>query len=344
MTTHRLRPGSRLTRAVLAFLFAFSLARPTWAQEARGTIVGTITDATGAVVPGAKVDVVSKAMGTKVSLTTNESGHYQAAYLIPGQYQVVAQADGFKRFVRDGIEVRVNDRVEVDLTLEIGATEQSVTVSGETPLLNTTSSSLGQVVDGRRVSELPIPHGNPYFLIGLAAGVSFTRDPRLDRPFEPTHIVGYSMDGTRANRSDVTIDGAPSTATANAGEVISSYVPPADLVAEFKVQTATFDASFGSTEGGVTNISLKSGTNALHGNGYYTKMAPSLFANDYFANANRIPRPDFTYNRWGATVGGPVWLGRFTMAATRPSSCGAMKASTNPARATTAPPPFRPPR
>lgn len=310
MTTHCLRPGSRFARAAFAALLLSSLALPSWAQEARGTVVGTISDATGAVVPGAKVDVVSKAMGTKVTLTTNEAGHYQAAYLIPGQYQVVAQADGFKRFVRDGIEVRVNDRVEVNLTLEIGATEQSVTVSGETPLLNTTSSSLGQVVDGRRVSELPIPHGNPYFLIGLAAGVSFTRDPRLDRPFEPTHIVGYAMDGTRANRSDVTIDGAPSTATANAGEVISSYVPPADLVAEFKVQTATFDASFGSTEGGVTNISLKSGTNALHGTGYYTKMAPSLFANDYFANANRIPRPDFTYNRWGATVGGPVWLGR----------------------------------
>ena len=116
---------------------------------------------------------------------------------------------------------------------------------------------LGAVVDGKRVQELPIPHGNPYFLIGLAAGVSFTRDPRLDRPFEPTHIVGYTMDGTRANRSDVTIDGAVATATANAGEVTASYVPPADLVQEFKVQTATFDASFGQTEGGVTNIALK---------------------------------------------------------------------------------------
>ncbi|MBK7930925.1 MAG: carboxypeptidase regulatory-like domain-containing protein [Bryobacterales bacterium] len=306
MTPLRLRHDRRFRSAAAALLLlTFLLVPPALAQEARGTIVGTITDSTGAVIPGAKVDVISKTMGTKVSLTTNESGHYQAAYLIPGEYQVVAQSDGFKRFIRDGIEVRVNDRVEVNLSLEVGGTEQSVTVTGETPLLNTTSSSLGQVVDGRRVSELPIPHGNPYFLIGLASGVSFTRDPRLDRPFEPTHIVGYSMDGTKANRSDVTIDGAPSTATANAGEVISSYVPPADLVAEFKVQTATFDASFGQTEGGVTNISLKSGTNALHGTAYYNKMAPSLFANDYFANANRIPRPEFTYNRWGGVAGGP---------------------------------------
>ncbi|MBN8731333.1 MAG: TonB-dependent receptor [Acidobacteria bacterium] len=309
MTPLRLRHDRRFRSAAAALLLlTFLLVPPAWSQEARGTIVGTITDSTGAVIPSAKVDVISKTMGTKVSLTTNESGHYQAAYLIPGEYQVVAQSDGFKRFVRDGIEVRVNDRVEVNLSLEVGGTEQSVTVTGETPLLNTTSSSLGQVVDGRRVSELPIPHGNPYFLIGLASGVSFTRDPRLDRPFEPTHIVGYSMDGTKANRSDVTIDGAPSTATANAGEVISSYVPPADLVAEFKVQTATFDASFGQTEGGVTNISLKSGTNALHGTAYYNKMAPELFANDYFANANRIARPEFTYDRWGGVAGGPVFI------------------------------------
>ena len=279
-----------------------------WAQEARGTVVGRVIDATGAAVPNAKVEVFNKAMGTKMSLTTNDAGLYQATYLIPGVYQITAEAPGFKKFVRDGVEVRVNDRIEVEISLEVGAAEQSVTVTEQVPLLNTASASMGSVVDGRRVSEMPIPHGNPYFLIGLATGVSFTRDQRLDRPFEPTHIVGYSMDGTRANRSDVTLDGAPSTSTANAGEVISSYVPPADIVAEFKVQTATFDASFGQTEGGVTNISLKSGTNILHGTGYYTKMVPELFANDFFANANRIPRADFSYNRWGGSLCGPVVL------------------------------------
>ena len=90
-------------------------------------------------------------------------------------------------------------------------------------------------------------HGDPYALIGLAAGVSYTGSARLDRPFEPTHIVGYAMDGTRGNRSDLTIDGVPSTATANAGEVIASYVPPPDIVQEFKVQTATFDAALRAT-------------------------------------------------------------------------------------------------
>lgn len=285
------------------------LATAGWTQQdARGTIVGTVTDATGAVVPGAQVDVINKAMGTKVSLKTNDAGLYQAPFLIPGTYQVKVEVAGFKKFLRDDIELRVNDRLEVAIQLEVGTAEQSVTVTGETPLLTTETASLGAVVDGRRVSELPIPHGNPYFLIGLAAGVSFTRDPRLDRPFEPTHIVGYTMDGTRANRSDITIDGAVATATANAGEVISSYVPPADIVQEFKVQTATFDASFGQTEGGVTNISLKSGTNQLHGTAYYTNMTPGLFANDFFANRTGTPRPDFYYHRWGASAGGPIWI------------------------------------
>ena len=136
-------------------------------------------------------------------------------------------------------------------------------MTAETPLLETTNASLGQVVDARRVAELPIPHGDPYALIGLAAGTSFMRSARLDRPFEPTHIVGYAMNGVRSNRSDVTIDGLPSTSTANAGEVTASFVPPQGLVQEFKVQTATFDASLGNTEGGVTNLVLKSGTNKL---------------------------------------------------------------------------------
>jgi hypothetical protein len=276
------------------------------AQESRGAIVGTVSDASGAVIAGANVEILNIEMGTKVSLSTNAVGQYVTTFLIPGTYRISVENSGFKKFVRDGVELRVNDRLTVDVALQIGNADQSVTVAGDTPLLNTESASLGTVIDRRRVAELPLPHGNPMFLIGLASGVSFTRDPRLDRPFEPTHIVGYTMDGTRANRSDITIDGAVATATAGSGEVIASYVPPADTVAEFKVQTATFDASMGNTEGGVTNISMKSGTNEFHGTAYYVNMNPTLFANDFFANANRIARPDFYYHRWGGSAGAPI--------------------------------------
>jgi hypothetical protein len=279
-----------------------------FAQEARGTITGKVRDASKALIPGASVKVTNTAMGTTVSVTTNDAGFFQATYLIPGTYQIVIEATGFKKYIRDGIEVRVNDNLELEIDLEVGTLDQTVTVSGDSPLLETATASIGQVVDSRRVAELPIGHGDPYALIGLAGGVTFTRDQRLDRPFEPTHIVGYTMDGTRANRSDLTIDGASSTATANTGEVISSFVPPQDLVQEFKVQTVTFDASFGNTEGGVTNLSIKSGTNQFHGTAYYAAFTPGTSANDFYSNRARQPIPDFYYHRFGGTVGGPVWI------------------------------------
>ncbi len=259
-------------------------------------------------MPGAAVVVKHVEMGTTVSAHTNQDGLFEVPYLIPGAYEVTVELSGFKKYVRQGLQLRVADRLQLDVTLEVGGMAEEVMVTAATALLETTTASLGTVVDAKRISELPTPHGDPYTLIGLAAGVSYTGSTRLDRPFEPTHIVGYAMDGTRGNRSDLTIDGVPSTATANAGEVIASYVPPPDIVQEFKVQTATFDASFGNTEGGVTNLSIKAGTNAFHGSAYWNKTPANLFANDFFANANGIPLADFTYDRYGGTVGGPVLL------------------------------------
>jgi len=122
-----------------------------------------------------------------------------------------------------------------------------------------------------------IMHGDPYTLIALAPGASFARDPRLDRPFEPTHIVGYSMDGTRANRSDLTIDGVPSTATANAFEVIASYVPPADAISEFKIQTATYSAEFGRAGGGVIRVLVAASSGVIRaGLESLVRASPSL--------------------------------------------------------------------
>ncbi len=298
---------SRVRHLTLGLVLLLAFAGAAGAQEARGTITGTVRDSSKAVIPGASVTITNVAMGTSVPVTTNEVGWFQAAYLIPGTYRVAVELAGFKKYLRE-VEVRINDRLELEVPLEIGESAETVNVTASTPLLETTNASLGQVVDARRIAELPTPHGDPYALIGLTAGVSYTGSARLDRPFEPTHIVGYAMDGTRGNRSDLTIDGVPSTATANAGEVIASYVPPPDMVEQFKVQTATFDAAFGNTEGGVTNLSMKSGTNRLRGTAYYNKTPPSLFANDFFANANNIPLSDFTYNRYGGSVGGPVLL------------------------------------
>lgn len=279
-----------------------------WSQDTRGTITGRITDPSGAVMPGVSVVVTNTAMGTKATSKTSQDGYYQAALLMPGIYQVEAVAPGFKKIVRDGIEVRVADRLEINLTLEIGASEVSVTVTGEAPLMNTETASLGTVVDAKRVADLPLSYGNPFLLIGLAPGVTYNGSVRLDRPFEPTHIVNFSMGGTSGLLNDITIDGAPTTSRANPMQVTASYVPPTNIVQEFKVQTATFDAQFGQTQGGVTNISIKSGTNQFHGDVSYSFQRPSFWANDFFLNKNGTPRPDFSFNTWGGSIMGPVHI------------------------------------
>jgi hypothetical protein len=282
------------------------MAVPAYSQDTRGAITGRITDPTGAVIGGATVVVLNPSMGVKSTLTTGVDGIYRAPLLSPGSYNIEVSASGFKKAVRAGVEVRVADRLDVSISLELGSSEQSINVTGEAQLLNTESASTGTVVDSKRVASLPLSYGNPFLLIGLTAGVTFNGSVRLDRPFEPTHIVNFSMGGTRGNLNDITIDGAPTTATANANEVTASYVPPTDIVQEFKVQTNTFDAQFGQTQGGVTNISIKSGTNNFHGTLNYSFQRPSFWANDFFLNKSGTPRPDFLFNRWGGSFSGPV--------------------------------------
>ena len=212
-------------------------------------------------------------------------------------------------------------------------------------MMNTESASMGTVVDSHRVASLPVSYGNPFLLIGLSAGVTYNGSIRLDRPFEPTHIVNFSMGGISGLLNDITIDGAPTTSRANPLQVTASYVPPTDIVQEFKVQTATFDAQFGQTQGGVTNISIKSGTNLFHGDASYSFQRPSFWANDFFNNKAipYVPRPDFCSIR-GADRSAVRWRFRTCITGrTRPSSCSGTREYTIPAPVTTTPPtPFQP--
>jgi Carboxypeptidase regulatory-like domain len=277
-------------------------------QELRGKITGRVLDQNGGGVPGASVKVTDVARNTTVNLTTNSEGLFDAPYLQPGNYQVLVEASGFKRSLQDKVVVVINETRSLDITLDVGLPQETVTVTAEAANLNNADGNLGLTVDRKRVDELPSVHGDPYALINLTPGVAYTGSSRLDRPFEPTHIANYAMAGARGIRSDLLIDGAPSTATANANEVIASYVPTTDTTQEFKVQTATYDAQFGNTEGGVTSIVTKGGTNQFHGTAYYWIEPGGMAANDYFGNANRQGRP-FTYsNRPGFSVGGPIWI------------------------------------
>jgi hypothetical protein len=286
----------------------------TWAlaQETRGTILGRVVDPSGAVVPGAAVRATNPATNVTVSTQTNAQGNYEIPYLLPGIYRLTAEVAGFKTFAREGIEIRIGDRISIEIPLQVGEPVEQVTVTAETPLLESASSSVGQVIDQRRVADLPIAHGNPYLLMALTPGVVYTQNPGLDRPFEPTYIVGYSMEGVRSNLSEITLDGTPNSSVNNRwggkGNLMAGYTPPADIVQEFKVQTMVFDAAVGHTQGGVTSITLKSGGNQPHGTLYYSLLNPALGANLFFANRAGQSKAPFVYNRWGASGTGPVFL------------------------------------
>jgi len=278
-----------------------------WSQESRGAILGRVTDDSGAAVPSVPIKITNLATGITTLAEANEQGNYAARFLIPGQYRISAEKSGFKRVVREDIVVRINDQLEINLTLSLGEVSETINVTSEVPPLQSTEASVGQVVDSRRVAELPVPYGNPNLLMKLSPGANRTANVKQDQPWEPSNNVGFNMAGTPAVRGEFTLDGSSNTYTDNGTLVVATaFVPPTDAVSEVKVQTATFDVTTGQTLGPVVNVSLKSGTNTLHGTGYYSVMPTFLTANDFFANRSGAARPTTDVKRGGFSLTGPV--------------------------------------
>jgi hypothetical protein len=276
-----------------------------YAQETRGQILGRVTDESGAVAVGAHIKAVNAATNVATTSVTNESGDYSLPFLIPGTYNVTAEVQGFRPFEQTGVIVRLADRVTLNIALQVGQTTERVQVMGNAPLIETANASLGQVVDNRRISELPLKDGNPIMLASLAPGVMNLSTGGWSRPFDNTSPSSITVNGSRSATHEFTLDGAPNTQRGNV-----AYIPPAEAVQEFKIETAAFDASMGYSAGAVINVSLKSGTNNLHGSMYEFLQNTKLNANDFFNNLNRLPRTQLRLNRWGATASGPVWLGK----------------------------------
>jgi len=294
-----------------ACVTAMLIVQPVHAQETRGTISGEVRDPSGAVVPSAEISIHNLATNVTVKARTNSDGKYTVPLLISGIYSVSATATGFKNSVRDNIELRIADHLQVDFNLELGSSADSVQVSAESPLLQTATSTIGTVMDSKRISELPLPHGSPYSLMYLTPGVNNVY-PNGFYYQTPTELNATStmtaVQGAPLGSTEFTVDGIPNTQTSNAnyGGGISNS-PPADIVQEFKVETS-FDASVGHTSGTIINVVLKTGTNQLHGTGYGFFREPDRNANTWFGNYFGQPAGDFHYRRWGATLTGPLFI------------------------------------
>jgi hypothetical protein len=293
---------------IALFLLALPAALPRLSgQETRGDIVGRVTDPTGAVIGGATVRGVSTATNVATGAKTNVTGDFVLPFLIPGNYNVAVDAPGFKVYVREGITVQVNSRITLNVTLQVGSASETITVVAEAPLVDSASASIGSVVDPRRVAELPLKDGNPVMLASMSPGVLNLATGGWSRPFDNASPSAIAINGSRSGTNEFTMDGAPNTGGHN-GNV--AYAPPTSAVAEFKIQTATFDASNGYSSGAVVNISLKSGTNELHGTVHEFVQNTVLNANSYFSNMAGRSRDVNRQNRWGATAAGPAYIPR----------------------------------
>src|SRR5687768_2563629 len=289
--------------AVLLYALAVLVLAPAGAaaQDPRGTIQGRVVDASGAAIPGATVEVLNIATGVVTPTTTNEQGSYRAPFLNPGNYRVTVSLTGFGKFVSDNIELHVSDLLTVDAALKVGAITDEVTVTATAATVDRTTAELGQVVDARRIADLPIREGSPVELVILAPGVTVVTDLRSRKAAFNNGLSQFSTDGVGEKKNDFTIDGVSNVANDRV-----AYSPPSASVEEFKIHTTSYDAAIGNTMGAVVNLVTKSGTNDVRGQAYEWFRGSSLDARNYFDKRANRPKRDYDDNRFGAAIGGPI--------------------------------------
>lgn len=290
---------------------------PLSAQDPRGRIVGRVLDASGASVPTAQVQAVNLDSGVAVSATANEQGNYLLLYIVPGRYRVAVEQPGFKKFERTMVEVRAGDAITIDVILEPGALSESITITAETPLLESAEASVGQLVDRRRLHDLPLAGGNPLYLLQLTPGIIATNASSHGWfPHALDSISQVASTGTRTRSNQFTLDGNP--IMTRGGQV--SYSPPPEMIQEMKIQTAPFDASLGGFSGANFNIVTRSGTNEYHADLWYSHYSRPLTTRNFFVNRfifdpntgpiteekKKSQWPPVLTNRWRATGSAPI--------------------------------------
>jgi hypothetical protein len=286
-------------------VLALGLYLPTYAQIDTATLVGSVRDTTGAVIPNATITVTN--LDTQIAQTTHtdSQGNYVVTPLRIGRYSVAAQAQGFKTETRSDIVLRVQDRIAIDFTLQVGNVTQVINVSGEAPLVQTESSSLGDVIGGTQVTEMPL-NGRDYTqLATLTTGVTKVYEGPQHGGNTPTNgNVGgvFVVNGTRGNLNNFMLDGIDNNSNDDASNVLRTNV---DAIAEFKVQTSTYSAEFGRSGGAVINATIRSGTNSFHGDVFEFLRNQALDARGFFEPSDQ-PKAPYKQNQFGGTIGGPI--------------------------------------
>ncbi len=273
-----------------AFLFA---------QSITSSLIGTVHDNTGAVVPNATVAAIELATNARSETRTDANGDYVLLQLKPGSYTVEISASGFKKYVRSGVVLELQQQARLDASLEIGQLSEAVTVTADASALETTISTVGDVVNNRAILNLPLNTRNIYSLIYLTPGVA----GGIGNDY---NSLSYSVNGARGSSMETMVDGATGGFPTVNGYFGIGVFPSVDAIGEFKMMDSNYSAEFGRSLGNVVNVIYKSGTNSFHGSAYEFLRNSALDANSFFSNARGVALPSFKRHQFGGVINGPV--------------------------------------
>ncbi len=310
------------TLAVAAALLFLACATSVVAQETTATITGQITDSSGAALSGAEITMTNLRTRDERKTKSGDDGYYSLTFIPPGIYDVSVKVQGFKEYLNKGIELLVNDRKTINIQLETGAVSEQVTVTAEAPIIQS-SPTVGDVIENRKVVEIPLNNRSFLQLVTLVPGV--TTDETAEAGIGLTNLTTILIGGNRRNSTNYLVDGVSNVDVGSNITLLS--MPTVDSIQEFKVITSVPTAEFGRASGGVVNVITRGGGREFHGNAYEFFRNDKLNANSFLSNAAgrfcdrgdvaplgktcgrlRAPRPTLRYNNFGYTIGGPVWI------------------------------------
>ncbi len=308
--------ASRLVQLILLLAVASFLAS---AQDVTGSIAGVVTDSTGAVVPNATVVITNTDRNSVArTLTTGAEGEYSAVLLPVGNYMLSVTAAGFKKSERSGVVLNVNEKLGIDVALEVGQATEVVNVQEAPVQVETQSAETAGLITGTQVRELSLNNRNYEQLVALMPGVVSGASDQIyvgvSNPSGQTNTVSFSINGGRNSQNNWTVDGADNVDRGSNATLLN--YPSVDAIAEFKVLRSTYSAEFGRGGAGQINVVTKSGTSRFHGDAYEFVRNDAFSANQFLNNANRVNLgrdgkarvPPLRYNNFGYTIGGPLFI------------------------------------
>ena len=297
-----MRLQNAICRAVLVVV-ALAAAHPLYAQAVKATLLGNITDASGAAVPAAKVLITDVGTGIARSSESNQSGNYVFANLDPGRYNVTVERQGFRTVVQKDVDVLVNSAARVDVRLQPGEVTESITVSAESGVLQTDRSDTGRKIETRQVQDLPLGFNRNFqALLNLTPGVGRAFRPHSEF-FNPQDSLSNNVNGQSRLANNVQLEGVDNNHRTG---LLTALIPPIEALSTVDITTSNYDAELGRAGGAVTNVAFRSGTNELHGSAFAFNRVSKLAARNVFAQT----KAPTTYNQYGFTLGGPIQRNR----------------------------------